>query len=58
MNFYRNREGYADPTAGAALSRIAGEERRKREQRRKRKRIRTRVWRAKEHEHTGMQRSR
>ena len=58
MSLYRNREKYSDPTAGEALSRITREEKRKREQRKKRKRIRTGVWRAKEHEHTGMQRSR
>ena len=54
MSFYRNRENYADPTAGAALSRIAREERRKRKQRRKRKRIKTRVWREKEYEYRSM----
>ena len=27
MSFYRNSEGYADPTAGAALSRIYKQER-------------------------------
>lgn len=26
MNFYRNRDGYSDPTAGAALSRIRKQE--------------------------------
>lgn len=30
MNFYRNSERYFDPTAGAALSKIAKEERNKR----------------------------
>ena len=27
MNFYRNREGYSDPTAGAAMANILREER-------------------------------
>lgn len=58
MSIYRNRENYSDPTAGEALSRIIREERGKRERRQKRKYVKTRVWRAKEHEHTGMQRSR
>ena len=32
MNFYRNSEGYADPTAGAALSRIYKQGRAKKRQ--------------------------
>lgn len=47
MSFYRNKENYADPTAGAALSRIAREERQKRERRWKRKRRKISVWRLK-----------
>ena len=58
MSIYRNRENYSDPTAGEALPRIMNEERGKRERRQKRKHIKTRVWKEKEYEHTGMQRSR
>ena len=31
MNLYRNREGYSDPTAGAAMANILREERLKRQ---------------------------
>ena len=36
MSFYYNREGYCDPTAGAALSNISRKERRDRKRKRKR----------------------
>ena len=41
MSFYRNSEGYSDPTAGAALSNIRMQEHRKAEYRRRRKRTMT-----------------
>ncbi len=36
MSFYYNREGYRDPTAGAALSNISRKERSDRKRKRKR----------------------
>ena len=58
MSFYRNRENYPDPTAGAALSRITREEQRIRENRRKRRKPRTLVWKEDEYEHRSMQKPR
>ncbi len=44
MNGYRNSEGYYDPTAGEALSRISRAERRKRRKGKRGAAIRTEVW--------------
>ena len=44
MNGYRNSEGYYDPTAGEALSRISRAERRKRWKGKRGDAIRTEVW--------------
>lgn len=54
MSLYRNRENYPDPTAGAALSRIVREERRRRGKRRKCRKPRTLVWKEDEYEHRSM----
>ena len=54
MSLYRNRENYPDPTAGAALSRIVREDRRRREKRRKCRKPRTLVWKEDEYEHRSM----
>ncbi len=44
MNDYRNSEGYYDPTAGEALSRISQAERRKRRKGKRGASVRTEVW--------------
>ena len=44
MNDYRNSEGYYDPTAGEALSRISRAERRKRRKGKRGIWVRTEVW--------------
>ena len=44
MNGYRNSEGYYDPTAGEALSRISRAERRKRRKGKRGASVRTEVW--------------
>jgi hypothetical protein len=58
MSFYRNKENYSDPTAGAALSRIAREERRMREKRRKHRKLRTLVWKEKSYEYRSVSKTR
>ena len=58
MSFYRNKEYYPDPTAGAALSRIARDERRGRENRRKRKKPRTHVWKEEAYEYRSVSKTR
>ena len=44
MNDYRNSEGYYDPTAGEALSRISQAERPKRRKGKRGVFVRTEVW--------------
>ena len=44
MNDYRNSEGYLDPTAGEALTRISREEQSKRKIGKRSLLIRTEVW--------------
>ena len=44
MNDYRNSEGYYDPTAGEAITRVSRAERRKRRKEKHSVLVRTEVW--------------